>query len=209
MYVDRQDFIAELGSDPAMLNDAIASLTGHPETAKGLLGQTLLRSYAYPTKYTLVRQWDDVSSAWGANERDPGGEFASRLPAEQFRRTRFEGYETAIDETSDKLKADDAKVVQFADWNLSSIAKAGAYETSRRELFALQKEHVEGFVSAQLQRSAGVPTKYLMVIQFTSREATGGGGRVPAIRDFVAANPAPNFANSSPAIEFYAVVQRS
>jgi heme-degrading monooxygenase HmoA len=209
MYIDRQDFIAELGSDPTILDNAIASLAKPGPAPRGLLGQTLLRSYAYPTKYTLVRRWDDIASAWASDGRDPGGDFASRLPAELYRRTRFEGFETVIDVASDKLGADQAKVVQLADWELSSIARAAAYEASRGELFALQKEHVEGFVSAQLQRSAGVPTKYVMVIQFTSREATGGGGRIPQIRDFVTANPSPNFANSPPAIEFHAVVQRA
>ena len=208
MYIDRQDLIAAPGAT-ATLERSYTALGELLAKAEGFVGQTLLHSYAYPNKYTLFTRWQDIESAWAFSASDQLATFLKGMPAGLFTRSRYEGFDTVIDVSSDSLGPDNAKVVQFADWELSSIAKAQAYEASRRELFALQKEHVEGFVSAQLQRSSGVPTKYLMVIQFTSREATGGGGRIPQIRDFVAANPAANFANTSPAIEFYAVVPQA
>jgi len=81
-------------------------------------------------------------------------------------------------------------------------------ELFRQELFALQKEHAYDFVPARLRRSAGTPTKYLMLVIYRDKVAAQGNQGIPQLRAFVASHPAANYANVSPQIEAFAVIHR-
>ena len=174
MYVDRMDLAAGLGG-AAGLQDGVTKLGDLRKGVKGYLGQTLLRSYAYPNKFVVMGRWENVEAAWEFSSSDILASFLKQMPsdASAITRTRFEGF-----------------------------------EQSRRELFALQLANIEGFVSARLRRSAGIPTKYLMLGIFRDKAAAQGGQGIPPLRDFVASHPAANYANVPPSIEAYAVVHR-
>ena len=124
MYTDRQDLIASIGATATLERsyDALGELL---TDAPGFVSQTVLRSYAYPNKYTLVTRWDDVESAWAFSASEKLTPFLKGLPAGLFTRTRYEGYDTAIDVASSSLKADDAKVVQFAEGVVGAFEGGG------------------------------------------------------------------------------------
>lgn len=208
MYVDRMDLNSGQGGTRG-LRTVLESLGKKRKEAGGFLGQTLLRSYAYPNKFTVLGRWESVQAAWafGDNEHLPPlvDDMTGTIPAEL---TRFEGYDVPIETADIPDSVDEASFEQFADWTLSSIARAPDYQQSRRELFALQQAHNPGFVAARLYRSAGIPTKFLMHTIFKSKDAAQAGGTSPELREFVASHPAPNYASVSPSIEAYAVVHR-
>ena len=81
-------------------------------------------------------------------------------------------------------------------------------ELFRQELFALQKEHADDFVSARLRRSAGTATKHLMLVIYRDKVVAQGRRGIPPLREFVASHPAANYANVSPQIEAFAVIHR-
>ena len=198
MYVERMDLMAGLGGTNA-LQAAITQIGDVRKGAHGYLGQTLLRSYAYPNKFTVMGRWETIENAWEFSASDTLADFLKSLPAgaASMDRTRFEGYDVPIETGDIPDSLDDSSFEQFADWTLSSIARAPDYQQSRQELFALQQAHNPGFVAARLYRSAGIPTKFLMHT-----------GTSPELREFVASHPAPNYASVSPSIEAYAVVHR-
>jgi quinol monooxygenase YgiN len=211
MYVDRMDLIAGLGAAPA-LQEAMVKIGEVRKGEPGYLGQTLLRSYAHPNKFTVVGRWESIEAAWAFSSSDALATFLKSMPAESagaFTRTRFDGYDSVLEVDADKLPPmEEARCEVLADWELSSIGKAAEYVESRRELFALQKENVEGFVSARLRRSSGIPTKYLMIGIYTSREAAQSGQGSAKLREFVGSHPAASYANTPPGIEAYAVIHR-
>jgi heme-degrading monooxygenase HmoA len=204
MYVDRIDLSSGLAGTRGLQESTIElgrSRTG----AGGFLGQTVLRSYAYPTKFTVLGRWESIEAAWAFGEGDA---LATLFGDSAIDLTRFDGYDVPIELGEIPSDVAGASFEQFADWTLSTIGKVQAYEESRHELFALQKKHNPGFVAARLYKSAGAPTKYLMHTIFTDKEAARGGGTSPELREFIGAHPAPNYANISPAIEAYAVIHR-
>ena len=101
---------------------------------------------------------------------------------------------------------EEVKCEVLVDWELSSLGKAAAFEASRQELFELQRDNVDGFISGRLRRSAGIPTKYLMLGMYRSREAAQGGQGIPQLREFVASHPAADFTNTPPHIEAFGVI---
>jgi heme-degrading monooxygenase HmoA len=202
------DLIAGLGAS-AGLTDAITKIGELRKDVDGYLGQTLLRSYAYPNKFAIMGRWENIEAAWAFSASDTLASFLKGLPADaSLTRTRFEGYDAVIETSDIPASPADASFEQFADWTLSSISKATDYLQSRKELFALQQTHNPGFVAARLYRSAGIPTKFLMHTIFRDRAAAQAGGAAPELREFVASHPAPNYANVSPSIEAYAVIHR-
>lgn len=209
MYVDRMDLMAGLGGTNA-LQAAITQIGEVRKGVDGYLGQTLLRSYAYPNKFTIMGCWENIEAAWAFSASDILADFLKSLPtgAASMDRTRFEGFDAVIETADIPAAVDDASFEQFADWTLSSISKAADYLQSRRELFALQQTHNPGFVAARLYRSAGIPTKFLMHTIFRDRAAAQAGGTTPELREFIASHPAPNYASVSPSIEAYAVIHR-
>ena len=210
MYVDRMDLTAGLGG-ASELQDGITKLGDLRKGVKGYLGQTLLRSYAYSDKFVVMGRWENVEAAWEFSSSDILASFLKQMPsdASAITRTRFEGYDSVVEVNADPSPSfDDARCEVFADWILASVGKVAEFEQSRRELFALQLANIEGFVSARLRRSAGIPTKYLMLGIFRDKAAAQGGQGIPQLREFVASHPATNYANVPPSIEAYAVIHR-
>jgi heme-degrading monooxygenase HmoA len=208
MYVDRMDLSTGLGGTRGV-EDVAKELGSKRQGAGGFLGQSVLRSYAYPNKFTVLGRWETVEEAWAFGANDVLTPLITGMtgPA-TVDLTRFEGYDATIETGAIPAAVADASFEQFADWTLSSIARATDYQKSREELFALQQTHNPGFVAARLYRSVGIPTKFLMHTIFKSRAAAQAGGTTPELREFVASHPAPNYANVSPSIEAYAVVHR-
>jgi heme-degrading monooxygenase HmoA len=201
MYVDRLEVDAALGAGPGV-EAALRRLAGLARAAVGGQGASLLRSYGRPDHYTLLSWWDerDAALAFGASGAEAS--LARELRAGGLGEpVTHLGYEVPIVEGAESQ----AGCLQLADWELSSIGRAAEYEASRRELFALQRQHNPGFSWAQLLRSGGTPTRFCMVIAFASREAAQGGNRAPEVGEFVAQHPASKYANTPPAIEFHAV----
>jgi heme-degrading monooxygenase HmoA len=208
MYVDRMDLSAGLGGTRG-LEDVARELGSKRRGAGGFIGQTVLRSYAYPDKFTVLGRWESVEQAWGFGANDVLTPLITgKTGPAKVDLTRFEGFEAVIETGETPPAVDGASFEQFADWTLSSISKAADYLQSRRELFALQQTHNPGFVAARLYRSAGIPTKFLMHTIFRDRAAAQAGGSTPELREFVASHPAPNYASVSPSIEAYAVIHR-
>ena len=93
MYVDRMDFSAGLAGTHE-LRDKLLELGRQRKSAGGFLGQTVLRSYAYPNKLTALGRWEDVQSAWNFGD---GGTLTSLFGDAAFDLMRFEGYDTPIE----------------------------------------------------------------------------------------------------------------
>ncbi|MDA0799203.1 MAG: hypothetical protein O2826_06520 [Chloroflexi bacterium] len=136
MYVDRMDLSSGLGGTRG-LRDVTDGLGKKRKVAAGFLGQAVLRSYAYPNKFTVLGRWESVEAAWNFGENDVLpliNDMTGTFPADL---TRFEGYDAVIETGDTPPTADGASFEQFADWTLSSISKAADYLQSRQELFAL------------------------------------------------------------------------
>jgi len=208
MYVDRMDLVAGLDGTTG-LEKVTIGLGNKRKEASGFLGQSVLRSYAYPNKFTVFGQWSSVEDAWvfGAND-----ELASLIGGitelAPIQLARFEGYDAVIETDEDRTLISEARFEQFADWTLSSISKAADYLQSRQELFALQQSHTPGFVAARLYRSAGIPTKFLMHTIFRDKSVAQAGGAARELREFLSSHPAANYASAPPSIETYSVVHR-
>jgi heme-degrading monooxygenase HmoA len=202
------DFIAGLGGTHGLENVTIG-LGKIRKEAGGFLGQSVVRSYAYPSKFTVLGQWGSAEEAWAFGASDVLLSLIDGMPGPApIELVRFEGYDTVIETDGARIPISDARFEQFADWTLSSISKAADYLQSRKELFALQQTHNPGFVTARLYRSAGIPTKFLMHTIFKDKATAQAGGSAPELREFVSSHPASNYANVSPSIEAYAVVHR-
>lgn len=209
MYIDRVDLSVSLGG-ATELEQAITKLGELREGAIGYLGQTLLRSYAYPNKFTIMSRWENIDAAWSFSSTDAFASFLKEAPDGVFDATplRFEGYDSVIEVNSPAPLFDKDNCEVFADWALASVGKAIEFEQSRRDLFALQLTNIDGFVSARLLRSAGIPIKYLMHGIFKDKATAQNGQGIPQLREFVASHPATAYANVPPSIEAYAVVHR-
>lgn len=209
MYLERMDLTAGFGGG-AGLQEAITAVGELRKGVEGYLGQTLLRSYAYPNKFALMSRWENVEYAWTFSSNDALPASLKSMPNDVApTHTRFEGYDSVIEVNAGGAQSlDGASCEVFADWTISSLAKSAEFEQSRRELFALQLANIEGFSSARLHRSAGIPTKYLMLGIFKDKTTAQEAQGTPALREFVSSHPAANYANVSPSIEAYAVIHR-
>ena len=208
-YVDRMDLTAPIGGSKA-LEEAVAKIGELRKGVPGYLGQTLLRSYARPHKYTVMGHWLNIETAWAFSSSEMLVTFLEGLPEDKaFTRTRFDGYDSVIEVDTDPLPPlENARCEVLVDWELSSVMKVADFEASRRELYEIRKRYVEGFVSARLRRSSGDPTKYLMVGTYTSKESADRERELPQLHEFFATHPFTDYADVSPSIEAYAVVHR-
>ena len=176
----------------------------------GVLGQTLLRSYAYPGKYVLISRWDSVEASWDLQKTDAYRKVLQSVPGTGSPGRPQEGYEDVFNVDSDDLqgRAQEYTCEVLHDYELDLARKAREFEANRREYFELHKLHRAGFGSSRLRRSIGIPTKYLGIALWKDREAASGGAQVPEIQKFLAEHASRQFLRTSQTMEAFAVIHR-
>lgn len=81
----------------------------------------------------------------------------------------------------------------FAEWQLEDASAAAAFEQSRRDLFALRAEHLEGFHADLLLQSLSESNRYLILGLYAGEESLYQARSHPAIRAFAQQNPPARF----------------
>jgi len=209
MYVDRMDLIAGIGAAEG-LQAGIAKLGELRKGEPGYLGQTFLRSFAHPSKFMVVGRWENIEAAWAFSASQTLASFLKSSPMDpaSVTRTRFDGYDTVLTVDADPLPPIETATCEiFVDWDVA-LGKSAEFEASRQELFDLRKKHSENFVSSRLRRSAGDPSKYLMIGIVKSRDAIEKDRAIPELQKFQASHPASTYSSSSPSIEVFSVLHR-
>jgi hypothetical protein len=93
----------------------------------------------------------------------------------------------------------------LANWVLDQRpGNEAAFEQSRAELFALLKQHAEGFVVSRLLRLLGTPGRYQAI---HVRTTDAGVPAVPAVQAYAEAHPIASYTSTRVGIEVYGVVQ--
>ena len=208
MYLTRFEVMVPAGStgDYEEFAKAIGSFRkGKP----GVLGQTLLRSYAYPGKYVIVSRWETVEASWELQKTSGYREVLKSAPGGGSIVRPQEGYEGVFNVDADDFgTAQDSTCEVLHDYELESARKGPEFEKNRREQAEVQKKHAAGFGSYRLRRSTGVPGKYLGITILKDRESALGGALNPEMQKFLAQHAARQFLRTPQTMEAYAVIHR-
>lgn len=209
MYLTRFEVMVPPGST-GDYEGFVGKISEFRKGKPGVIGQTLLRSYAYPGKYVLISRWETVEAAWDLQKTDAYREVLKGAPggAGQGGGRPTEGYEDVFNVDADDFPNVQANCEVLYDFELDLARKAPEFEKNRREFFELHKQHRAGFVTMRLRRSAGNPTKYLVISAWKDREATRGGAQVPEIQKFLAEHSSRQFLRTPQTIEAFAVIRR-
>ena len=208
MYLTRFEVMVQAGStgDYEEFARAIGAFRkGKP----GVIGQTLLRSYAYPGKYVIVSRWESVEASWDLQKTKGYLDVLKGAPGGGNIVRPQEGYEGVFNVDADGFGgAQDFTCEVLHDYELDSARKAPEFEKNRREQAEVQKKHMAGFGSNRLRRSTGIPGKYLGITILKDRESALGGALVPEMQKFLAQNSARQFLRTPQTAEAYAVIHR-
>ncbi len=178
----------------------------------GVIGQTLLRSYAYPGKYVLISRWESVEAAWDLQKTagylqvlksvvGGGGGGSGGRPQE--------GYEDVFNvNADDRMDAQEYTCEVLHDFELDLARNAREFETNRRERAEVLKQHATGFGSYRLRRSMGNPTKYLGIGIWKDRGSFVAGGAAPEVQKFLAEHGGRQFLRTPQTMEAFAVLHR-
>ena len=178
----------------------------------GVLGVTLLRSYAYPGKYVLVSRWESPEASWELQKSKgyldvlKGSAGLNVTPGRPQ-----EGYTDVFNVDADDLRPDtvDSYTCEvLADWALDRAQSAPEFEKNRKDFFELQKKNMKGFGSTRLRRSAGDPWKYLGIGLCKDRESFMDPGYSAAASKEMAELSPRKWLAGPPQIEVFAVVHR-
>ena len=208
MYLTRNETMVQPGST-ADYEEFWSKIKEFRKGKPGVLGQTLLRSYAYPGKYVLISRWESVEAAWDLQKTDayrkvlqsnPGGGGSPGRPQE--------GYEDVFNVDADDFQAAQANCEVLHDSELDSARKAPDFEKNRREQAELLKQYATGFGSMRLRRSAGNPIKYLGISIWKDREAARRATQVPEIQKWLAEHAGRQFLRTPQTMEAFAVIRR-
>ncbi len=207
MYLVRTEFTAR-GAGAGAIETNTARLGEMRKGQPGYLGQTLLRSYSYPDKYTGTSRFENVEAAWAFTKSDVLANYRKSLPPGPSAITGQEGYESVFEVDADGAPgAGDCEVL--VDWVLDQRPGVfAAFERTRRAFFELRKKHTKGFASNRLRRSAGIPSRYLALNIYKTVEDARAAGSAPEVAAFQAAHPYTLYASAPPSIESYHVVHR-
>lgn len=208
MYLVRTEFTVRAGG-AGELEANVARLGEMRKGMPGYLGQTLLRSYAYPNKYTGTSRWENVEAAWAFTKSKVMADYGKSLPQGTPGVTQQEGYESVFEVDAEGGEPANSSCEVLVDWVLDQRPGVFAeFERSRREFFELRKKHTKGFASNRLRRSAGIPGKYLAINIYRTVEDARAAGSAPEVAAFQAAHPYTLYAFAPPAIETYCVISR-
>lgn len=208
MYLTRFEVMMPAGSTGAY--EEFAGAIGAFRKGKpGALGQTLLRSYAYPGKYVIMSRWETVEASWELQKTKGYLELLKSAPGGGNVVRPQEGYEGVFNVDADDFQnAQGFTCEVLHDYELDSARKALEFENNRREQAEVQKKHVAGFGSYRLRRSMGSPIKYLGITILKDRESAFGGALNPEMQKFLAQHSARQFLRGPQTMEAYAVIHR-
>ena len=207
MYLTRNEAMVRPGAT-ADYEEFFKKIGEFRKGKPGVIGQTLLRSYAYPGKYVLISRWESVEAAWELQKTNGYLQVLKGAPSGADVGRPQEGYEDVFNVDADDFPNAQANYEVLHDYELDLARNAPEFEKNRREFFELHKKHRPGFVTMRLRRSAGIPTKYLGIDAWKDRESATGTAQVPEIQKFLAEHAGRQFLRSPQTIEAFAVVGR-
>lgn len=211
MYLTRFEVMVPAGS--AGHYEEFAKAIGSFRKGKpGVLGQTLLRSYAYPGKYVIVSRWESVEASWDLQKTKGYLDVLKGAPGGGNIVRPQEGYEGVFNVDANGFggaqDVQDFTCEVLHDYELDSARKALEFENNRREQAEVAKKHTPGFGSSRLRRSTGSPIKYLGITIVKDRESAFGGTQEPEVLKFLAQHSARQFLRTAQTMEAYAVIHR-
>lgn len=176
------------------------------KSQKGFRLATLGKSMGHPQKYSALIRFDTYEDSEAVQN---SAAFRARLQARPDGLITGRPRPTEAYEQVHRVGPTDA-IPGFAtlvDWNVRGAA-AGAFESSRKELFELRQKHTKGFVVNGLWKYLGNPGGYMILGAYTTREALDAGRTHPEVVAFQNAHPSSEYAAAPPVIENYRGVQR-
>ena len=209
MYLTRNEAMVQPGTT-AEFEEFFKKIGAFRKGKPGVVGQTLLRSYAYPGKYVLISRWDSVEAAWALQKSDgylkvlkgaPGGGGGQGRPQE--------GYQDVLNvNADDRMDAQEYTCEVLHDFELDLARNAPEFETNRRERAEVLKRHAAGFGSYRLRRSMGNPVKYLGIGIWKDHGSFSTGGTAPEVQKFLAEKGGRQFLRTPQTMEAFAVIHR-
>ena len=207
MYLTRLEVMVQPGAT-ADYEEFFRKIAEFRKGKPGVHGQTLLRSYAYPGKYTVVSRWETVEAAWELQKTDAYRKVLQGNPGGASGGRPQEGYEDVFNINADNRQdAQEYTCEVLHDYEVDSALKAPAFEKNRREAGELHRKHVPGFGSFRLRHSMGTPTKYLGIVIWKDRESASAGP-VAEIQKFLGEHSSRQFLRTPQTVEAFAVIHR-
>ena len=171
------------------------------KSQKGFRLATLGNSLGYPNKYAALTRFD-TREDWEAAQNNPA--FRARLERRPEGLIVGRPRPTEAYELVHRVGPTDARpaFATLAEWNVRGRA-AGAFESSRKELFELRQKHVKGLVVNGLWKFLGNPSGYLALGAYTSREAAEQARTHPEVEAYQRAHGYSEYASAPPVVEHY------
>jgi heme-degrading monooxygenase HmoA len=196
----------------AGLEAFVADLSNLRRGQPGYLGQTFLHSYANPVRYAVTSRWENVEACWDFYCSEAFGGLMKDAPKGMFTGIQQAGYESVFEVDAEGINP--ATIVAdceiLVDWTIDlRPGNAAAFEKSRREIFELRKQHVQGFVSNRLRRSAGVAGRYLILQIWKDVASSRAGLSEPALAAHANAHPFGLYGSTPPSGEAFYVISRT
>jgi quinol monooxygenase YgiN len=211
MYVIRSE-MEVAGARAAEFEATIDELAGIHYDSPGGIGATLLRSLAYPGCYTLIARWNDRASYVAAGQREPVVAFGRRMANNVglIRPLRMlEAYESVFEVDGPIAgQGENSTAERLVDFTITVPMVAPTFEAAIRQLAEASVQHAPGVGSVRLRRSAGVDTKYLLIVIATDAAAARGWLLAPQVRELVEQQSLNQYLASSPQGQIHHVVKR-
>lgn len=207
MYVTRTEAIISAGG-AAAYESRTAQLADLLRAQPGFVSGALLNSLGDPARYSFLARWEGREAGRCFARSGALRDFRLAHPAEGlFCLSRpQEAYEGVVDVASEGQ----GSFVTLVEWNIKpGRENAAAFERSRQELFELRQKYQKGFVANLMRRFLGNPTRYLMVLSYSSREDAWAVSAAPEIQQFLRAHRYHQYAETPPAIEVYDTIRRT
>jgi len=176
------------------------------------VGATVVQSYAYPSRYTIIARWTDRDGALAAGRHESITAF-SRALANNVGLIRpirsAEAYESVFEvDRPDVGAASESTAERLVEFTLTTPMVAPAFEDAIRLLAELSVQKAPGVLSIRLRRSMGIDTKYLVIMIAKDHAAARGWLVAPEVRALVEQQSLTQNLAAAPIGEIFHVVKR-
>ncbi|MSQ15371.1 MAG: hypothetical protein EXR50_05865 [Dehalococcoidia bacterium] len=205
MYVTRNEYMVTAGrydQYEARNSKFFELLRAQPGYQAGFL----LQSLGSPAKYTRLGRCESREAQMAFTKSDKIRTFQQANPNDGM--WTPSGPQQAFEVLVIVDGAWEAKYANIVDWNIKP-GMAAAFESNRKALFELRKQHLsgKGWVSSRLARFLGTANKYF-ILNLDSGPEFAGDADVPEIQLFNLRSPGADFRSTPNVQERYEVIQR-
>ena len=182
MYIVRSDVTVN-GGRFAGLEAWTTQRVEHLRAQKGFQEYLVLRSLGYPGNAANLVAWENRENSLAYLESPERQLFVQANPYSAL--FTLNRPEEACELVREVARPGQAGIATLVDWNINpGVVNAAAFESARKELFELRREHSKGFVSNRLLKFLGAPSRYLVVMLWRSVDDYRAAQAIPQIQEF-------------------------